>query len=153
MIEKEKRIKFISNEDILNKYPGLFTAHSIDDEPIYLENANPKSLKSFRFLLLPAGITAIMSLSKCDLDEMNNIWNIETNKNKESLLLSINERVKDVINSGTNNIKYLVQEVPNNSNYYLRVIPYSDSNSIEVMTSVLDQRYEDMQNQTPLTLI
>jgi len=137
-----------SQKDLLNRYPHLFTEHYLDEQSYYLENPNQQKLGLFRFMIFPAGILAVSSFRKDD------IWDIETFRYRDMLLLTINEVLKDKVESKKTDIKDLVQELHFDSNeYFLRILPYSDRHSSEVITSILDQRATDIQNQLPLTEI
>ncbi|HNW23679.1 MAG TPA: hypothetical protein PKH06_02870 [Candidatus Dojkabacteria bacterium] len=146
--EQKERKLITSKEDILERYPGLFTEQYLDEQSYYLENGNPQKLGLFRFILFPTGIVAVSSFRN------DYIWDIEQDKYKDMLFLTIHEIAKDKIESNTTNIKDLVQELHfNTEEYFLRILPYSDRHSSDVTTSILDKRYDDIQNQLPLTQI
>lgn len=150
MIEKEKETNLITcKEDILNKYPELFTKHDLDSkESFYIENPNPQKLGLFRFMILPAGVVAISSLKK------DTAWDIENCQSNGDFLNELNNLVGEKIESGTRDMHHLVQELHyGREEYFLRILPYSDKQSSNVITSILDQRYEDLLNQLPLTMV
>lgn len=150
MRERERKEKNLiqSQEDILNRYPGLFNSFNLEDQTCYLENPNQQKIGLFRFMILPAGVVAVSSYRK------DYIWDIEKYRDKDVLFTIISDLVNEKVESNTTNIKDLVQELHFDYNeYFLRILPYSDNHSSSVITSILDQRYEDIQNQTPLTEI
>jgi hypothetical protein len=151
MIERERKDKNLitCKEDILDRYPNLFTYYSLDKKrSLYIENPNPVKPGLFRFMILPAGVVAVSSLKK------DSIWDIENYRFRVGLIDTIDDIVKEKNESGTKYIPNLVQELHyETEEYFLRILPYSDRHSSDVITCILDTRYEDIQNQLPLTQI
>lgn len=147
--EKNESDLITSGEDILNRYPGLFTQHNLDDEILYyLENPVTHIETQFRFMILPAGVVSVSSLKQED------IWNIENYKLKNFLILTINDIAKSTNNLGTRDIKQLVKDLHfDTDEYFLRVLPYSDKHSSEVIKTILDRRYKGIDDPLPLTMI
>lgn len=143
MSEREIKDKNLiqSQEDILNRYPGLFNSFKLEDQTCYLENPNLKKQGLFRFMLLPAGPVAVSSFRK------DYIWDIEKYRDKDALFAIINDLVNEKVESKTTKIEDLVQELHFDYNeYFLRILPYSNNDSSTVITTILDQRYDDMEH-------
>ena len=153
MRERERKESNLINK-VLEKYPKLFDEHFINDQPYYLERMNPQKVAPTRFLLLPSGIGALIPCFRYSKEDIKKeLWNFEAKEDKDVLILDADETIKNVLGTGTTNNKYLIQQIHDYGNFFIRVIPFYDDKSLEIMTCLLDQRYEDIQNQLPLTEI
>lgn len=130
---------FNNEQEILDRYNGLFFEKEFDEEPYYIEKAEPETNPSFRFFLTPGGVVAVSSF------EPRDIWSLTGEKDTEqALLLQLNIITKE---NRSFAVEDLVKELHSYSKiYFLRILPYGDKQSYEVIKRVLDPRYAQYKN-------
>jgi hypothetical protein len=95
-------------------------------------------------MILPSGVVAVSS------SKQDTIWDIENTDLNNQFLKAINSVVEEKIESGTKDIHDLVQELHYDTEiYYLRILPYDDIDLSNVITSLLDTRNRDLEDNSP----
>lgn len=126
---------FNNEQEILDRYKGLFFEKEFDEEPYYIEKGNPEKNSSFRFFLTPGGAVAVSSFVPSE------IWSLTGERDTDqALLLQLNIVARE---NRSFAVEHLVKELHSYSKiYFLRILPYGDTLSFEVIKTLLDPRYE-----------